>query len=249
MNNNMAAVGIEESETHLIIKLMGFRSKVPGSGGPRGKIHNFSFQSRRRMLEKLIKISEKYVPVFVTVTYSYDVEVQEAKLHIDRLFQIITKRLSCCIFWKMEFTKQGRIHFHMCVVGNESNIKYKIRSFIDSEWSSIISRSEEEYDKHLKSSCRVEIPKKSLLGYITKYVTKEEDDLEVAYPGRFWGLRNRILYQKLLKNADIRLYDDTYYQRAKKMIDIITDSKHYYTLLLYGWDIQIYKQLIADLKI
>lgn len=178
-------------------------SKPPrGNPAPekRRAVRGFSHASRRRLRRAVARVGWRPA-LFITLTPSPDwPERADPKRMKYRLFRYIREYVvpslpkSHAIFWKMEFTKRGWVHFHLLIFARQ-----RLAWFDQAE-------AQQAWGAHVW----VEFADAARVGwYVAKYTTKPTrtpggGSLDLGFipekaPGRFWGLWNRRGYEKLLE--------------------------------------------------
>lgn len=186
--------------------------------GPRGRIKDFSQDSRQRLQRKLATINEMecHLPDFLTLTYPGE-WVPDAvlwKTHWHNFRRALVRQWpEVWGVWRLEFQKRGAPHFH-CLLWNGPRVEgievwsttknkvivipkpgaisphnQAVFDWISSTWYRIVGSGD---PKHLAVGTRIE-PIKSWHGviyYASKYLAKlpEGSFVPVEYTGRFWGV-------------------------------------------------------------
>lgn len=178
-------------------------SQIPVGGGRRGSVKTFSRGSRLRMKYTLGKVKRSAIPLFCTFTYpdGFPVDFDIWARHIDLLRKRLARR-GWGAGWRKEFKKRksgvnaGKVapHFHLLIWG----AKYaEVLFWANKAWYEIVGS---EDIRHKNAGTRIETirSKRGAVGYVGKYVTKEEqqdidafmEENEVNSLGRMWGLIN-----------------------------------------------------------
>lgn len=194
-----------------------FKSKITyDEGRNRGKISDYSYKSRQRMMRKQAMIDRRAagLPVFLTLTYPEewpgDAKEWKAQLHHFKVY--MTRRFKDVWgLWKMEFQKRGAPHFHLMLWGlpkiqgtehvREGKLCWRVLpgisraedlevfNWFNETWYRIVGSEDE---KHLAAGVNLE-PVQSWQGvssYVSKYLGKVQggEFVPVEHTGRFWGV-------------------------------------------------------------
>lgn len=189
----------------LIIAELGDLQKTPGKAHEwiRGKITQFSKQSRRRILRTVAKLKREKMSSFVTLTYPDQFEEDPRK--VKKQWANFSKRLiynfpEIVVIWRMEPMERksgsnaGKIapHFHLLIWGAD----YKtLLAWIPKNWFEVVGSNDE---KHLMAGTRVERVRSThgVMYYTAKYICKAENYVLDGW-GRYWGIVNRELLQTI----------------------------------------------------
>lgn len=184
----------------------------------RSSIGGFSMSSGRRMRKYLRETKADYKSL-ITLTYpeGFGIDGKRAKNDLKRFCQWLDgwakenlndygySRFG--IFWFLEFTQSGRIHFHMLCT---DFIDYRDIAF---NWARIATKGTDQYEKHIKAGTRIEKIKSGRAGitsYIQKYAAKQYQKVVpegFGWVGRFWGYRGyseRVSASTKLKTSDFQ---------------------------------------------
>lgn len=172
------------------------RAKALQHRPSRGTIKEFSFGSRRRLLEKLGEVDQRqllYRPLMVTLTYpaSWPTDPAVWKKQV----QAFVKRLErltpgAAVFWRLEAQERGAPHFHLLVF----NLRYLEHEWVGTVWAEIT-------DGNPKACARVERVRswRGVMSYASKYLAKVGGDRcfragadgdPIEEVGRLWGVMN-----------------------------------------------------------
>lgn len=207
-------------------------SQIKYEGGrTRGKIGEFSYKSRQRLMRKIAMIDARAagLPVFLTLTYpeEWPGSWEEWKRHVHHFIVcMVQKYPGVWGVWKMEFQKRGAPHFHFMLWGlpkiegtkhtREGKTCWRVLpgisrpedlevfNWINSTWYRIVGS---EDPKHLAAGINVE-PVQSWRGvtsYVSKYLGKTEggEFVPCEFTGRFWGVVQRKKWAKSELEIDI----------------------------------------------
>jgi len=171
------------------------RNAEPGTGGgKRGIVTGFSGASRKRLMRVIASVERSERPVFVTLTYpdEFDLDASKWKRDIDVLGKRLVRKLSGAgLVWRIEFKRRksgknkGRVapHFHLLIY----NASYReLRDFIPDAWFSVVGSGSGD---HLEAGTRVEKIWSfgGIMRYVGKYITKV-DEFPAEWTGRAWGI-------------------------------------------------------------
>jgi hypothetical protein len=177
------------------VESVNFRDLFPAhlDGVKRGQIKTFSRGSRRRMIKQCSSFGERK-PIFGTNGYDNPIpSIKEAKKHNDRFLTKLHRDYPAhWVVWRMEFDKNGRIHFHYLVYSKEG------KTFISHQWW-------KRNWRHVtgRPSLRPEVKgmrsHRGGIYYASKYLCKEDEEgfekykalFPLAKVGRFWGVTGR----------------------------------------------------------
>jgi len=168
---------------------------------PRGKIHDFSKQSRGRLIDITNSLDLRGKAVFLTLTYGGEYpNAQSAKAHLRAFLERIRRRYpeeKISAIWRMEFQERGAPHFHIVFF----NLPYIPKQTIQNWWQDITG--------HIRPFTRIELiySHKKLLNYVAKYVAKVNPSEDSGFNtptylhayaqkydeniGRLWGTFNK----------------------------------------------------------
>jgi len=137
--------------------------------------------------------------------------------------------------WVMEFTERGVPHFHLLVVSQEDRDFYIKQFKIDERWTKQLVRhfGWSEDDKRVKDMMRYSVRTRSarsfeeaveVARYSAKYLSKLEskneehlrssgqvEEFVSAFRGRFWGIYNRAVYNRLVSEERIEVSEKEFY--------------------------------------
>lgn len=151
----------------------------------RGVVGGFSKYSKKRLLEFFHSFKICPFKTFWTLTFAHDVKSSFAKHEIDRMSKIFARR-KLQFLWVMEFTKRGRIHFHLALTG-EMNKK-----LVAGLWGNgFVYVSPVFEDSGLRR-------------YFVSEVSKGNQKRFHGFHGRWWGLS-----RALNKQYSLGVYNDS----------------------------------------
>lgn len=179
-----------------------YQTKQPRQRHTRGEIHDFSKQSRGRLLDLFHTLEVKRKPIFVTLTYARGwPDARTAKNHLRALFKRVERKLEGQRFsavWRMEFQERGAPHFH--IIFFDLPFIYKLTW---QYWWEEITGSPEPFTRVERLNNT-----RHMMSYVSKYVAKVDKQDEktgfnsptylAAYVdgyddliGRLWGYYNK----------------------------------------------------------
>lgn len=164
---------------------------------PRGRITEFSSSSARKLRALLGRVLNCEWEGAVLLTMTYPEEMDEIlqewevyKAHLKAYKAALKRRFkSASGFWKLEFQRNGRPHYHCVIFGLGFNRSQKLLDeFIkwhSETWFRIVGSG---LQKHLNAGTRAEFPKhrEAARNYISSYTTKQEQQ-HPGFTGRYWG--------------------------------------------------------------
>ncbi len=179
-----------------------YRKQRPpeSSGGPRGRITEFSRQSRKRLLDALNSINKDVAPrpIFVTLTYSdkcawENPETWKKNLEAFRM-RLVRRWGKFPVVWKLEFkdrksgTNVGEIvpHFHLLAFAELPLDEF--RQWLSTAWYEVVGSGDPE---HLAAGTSAEQVRSwnGVHAYAAKYMGKLETLLRhEQHVGRLWGV-------------------------------------------------------------
>ena len=159
----------------------------------RNSIESFSKGSRGRM-QRYLRESEAEYSVFITLTYPHGLGRDGVRCKRDlrcfgqRFLRYTRHSVGGCppsMFWFMEFTKSGCLHYHLLVN------RWLPKNLVSSWWYAIVGS---EDARHLSAGTRVEAVRGGRRGYrayAAKYARKLDQKVvpeDFGFSGRFWGV-------------------------------------------------------------
>lgn len=172
-------------------------AKVPRGPRPnarRGKVTQFSRQSRGRLLELLASINQpalRAMPLFLTLTYPavYPQDGAEVKRHLDVFLKRLKRELPyAAAIWKLEYQTRGAPHFHILLFG----VTYLHHYWLAKCWAGVVASGDK---RHIAAGTSVEQVKswRGVMWYASKYLAKVDAGQVQDGCGRFWGVMSREL--------------------------------------------------------
>jgi len=173
----------------------------PGSGtkggGKRGKVSNFTKNSRKRLLQKMACFRNMDAGYFATFTYPghFTYSSEDCKSHL----ALFRKRLlyllpDARVIWRMEVKKRlsGESfdepvpHFHLLIFGLPYGHESEYQATFARWWNDIANNQ-----RHINANLRCDVSqirsRKQAIFYASKYAAKIDDGLDSTF-GRHWGI-------------------------------------------------------------
>lgn len=183
----------------ITVKRPNYKLQGIPSYGLRGSITKFSWQSRRRLMYKIAEISNKTLPVFVTLTYpdKFPSDPVQWKHHLNSLFKRLKRKYpNIAIIWKLEPQARGAPHYHLLVWGAAY---IALWNTIPYEWYEVVNSGDKKHLLwhlgalgHGNTHCVSQVRSwRGVMAYASKYLGKECDAAGWDSPGRFWGVKSR----------------------------------------------------------
>lgn len=173
--------------------------------GERGTIDGFSAMSRRRLMERIIRIEwARQQAVFITLTYpgEYSRDPVQWKRDLNRFRQWLVGSPQLAFqwaIWRLEFQKRGAPHYHLVVGCAARPYIASFRNEVRSAWSLILDLAATAGHYARVDVQAVDYKEADgpgpLLDYLAKYVGKRQPTRRGADPetgeippcGRVWG--------------------------------------------------------------
>ena len=156
----------------------------------RGRVSDFSHASRWRMIQRIGKLRTDQIPLFVTMTYpgEFDLDPREWKRDLDTFFKRLRRRFpQASAVWKLEPQQRGAPHYHLFIWGVHEIL---LREWIAQAWYEVVNSGDHW---HYLKGTRVEAVRSwaGVRSYAAKYMGKEQKRQEGwDFPGRWWGVFN-----------------------------------------------------------
>lgn len=159
-----------------------------------GDIKNFSENSRRRCQKLLakIKFSSYGAPIFLTTTFHniFPNDQQDLKKLLDNFLRSCQRtKYKFHYVWRLELQKRGAPHFHFIILPLKSldtNQSKSFKRYIKSKWLHFLK--DNSYNTFLFACKFIDIENKTgLRSYISKYVSKIDNQEKQKSLGRIWG--------------------------------------------------------------
>lgn len=206
--------------------------KAPSATAARGAVDGFSAESRRRLMETLLKVDWARQDVyFVTLTYpgEYEGDKTAWKRDLHAFHQRMTRRPEADFawaVWRLEPQRRGAPHFHVVAGFSVEPGLADLRDWTRDSWSRILKLKAEP-----GAFARVGVEKArldpingqaKLLNYLAKYVGKKEGKRnfvdqrsgEILASGRVWGRWGRLPVTETLALA---LETDEYFTFLRRI--------------------------------
>jgi hypothetical protein len=159
----------------------------------RGTIHEFSSQSRSRLIELFSRFKKPAHTTFITLTYGAEFPSPEIAKENLRAFLERLRRMKACArssaIWRIELQERGAPHFHLICF----DLPYIEKEEIQRMWGEIIDVE--------RPFTRIEAVRSwnGIMFYCSKYIAKKQDDFRggingfiyLSYLhglGRVWGV-------------------------------------------------------------
>lgn len=197
MGHNLTLNTIRAYEQGTLIEVNRSHVKMERQGGGiRGKITGFSNKSRRNLMKKLGKVNKQDLPLWVTLTYpdEFEVDTLAMRKHFER-FRRRLERRGWSGIWRIEWKRRisgAHIdeyypHYHLMIWGAKVDF---FREWVSIAWYECCGCLS---DNHLLAGTSVSLVHhwKQLCCYVSKYMAKTGDlPDEVEQLGRLWGVIN-----------------------------------------------------------
>lgn len=206
--------------------------------GKRGKVHQFSGQSRKRILAKVAQIDASKIcghPLFVTLTYPrhHTSSPKAWKRHLDILLKRYRRyNPRGVIVWRLEFQKRGAPHYHLIIFQTGKRKKLFIkrhRLWFKYAWNNIVAPADQD---HLKAGTQCDKIRSwnGVFHYVAKYMGKTDQSIYNQEGGesvgRFWGIANRDLLPISFVSVDLTPKQFWFLRRQLKEVLERRTQKH-----------------------
>ena len=157
----------------------------------RGRISEFSDESRKRLHRETLKIKFSADFFFVTLTYQASkIDLQTKEVEWKNDLKKLKDRLyhsspSMSFLWKLEFTKLGVPHYHLITHCPECSAT-ELRNEMRKHWISVTGSGSRGRHKHAVKVDHISNIT-SVTRYMAKYVSKDAHETEQEYVGKYWG--------------------------------------------------------------
>lgn len=186
-------------------------SRSPGEvwgGGKRGRVEEFSAESRRRLSKLVASFDQTRVVVghfrFVTLTYpKVFPTARETKVHLDRVLKRFERAWGPRgMVWKLEPQKRGAPHYHLLILMGSQDTLDAERSWWAQNWFDSVGSGDV---KHFRAGTAVEVVRdwSGVGAYAAKYLAKPCWAHGWEAPGRWWGVKRRELLPVKLEGAEV----------------------------------------------
>lgn len=166
----------------------------------RSEITTFSKASRKRLLDLMSKISEEETQNAYFLTLTYPLSSQPTTSKAKRDLKVWTQRQNrffqnAKFIWKMEFTKNQTIHFHILLLLPFKLSKDQFKAEIHRHKRAWFEICQTENPDHFRAGTRFESPRNraKLVKYLGKYISKVDFVPADFNPGRIWGKSQNLL--------------------------------------------------------
>lgn len=184
------------TEGNLLVVNKGHIKLERRGGGIKGKITEFSNKSRRNLMHKLGMINKTDLPLWVTLTYpdEFQVNTLEMRKNFER-FRRRLERMGYSGIWRLEWKQRksglhvGEYypHYHLMIWGAEIT---EFRAWVARSWWLCCGKLSANHLTAGTSADQVDTWKQ-LCYYVSKYMAKTENLPEmVENIGRLWGVIN-----------------------------------------------------------
>ena len=169
--------------------------------------------------------------VFVTLTLSQkqsmsdkDVKAKLLDMFLDRLSEDYGK---CEYFWRAEKQKNGNIHFHLVLDVYIDKYVLRDRWNAVQDYYGLLDKFERKYHHKNPNSTDIRLinAKSGGIGYISKYVQKQKD--EVVVDGRLYSFSKGLLHLKI-PMVIIDSYVNYFIDKCKLMFEHTVIQKDYF---------------------
>jgi hypothetical protein len=165
----------------------------------RGKISEWSAPSRRNFRKFMggLKLGALDGALMVGLTYPAEFPEPEShdvyKGHLEAFKARFRRQYPGASFvWKLEFQKRGAAHYHLVVfgIGEGQGAIDDWKKWADRAWYEVVGSGDE---KHLRAGVTSEWVRSrgGALGYLVKYLGKDDQTRPGDFTGRYWGLCNK----------------------------------------------------------
>lgn len=170
---------------------------APGES-KRGRISEWSNSSRANLRRQLgtLQLGAIDSSMFVGLTYPNEFPAPESheiyKGH-HRAFQARVRRKYPWVswFWKLEFQERGAAHFHLIVfgLGSGDKVMNEWRVWSKNAWYEIVGSGDRHHKIRGVTSDWV-TSRGGVVGYLAKYLGKDDQTRPGDFTGRYWGKHN-----------------------------------------------------------
>lgn len=203
------------AHNHRVIVAPHEPSNFEPSYRPRGWVGGFSKYSKKRLTAMLNSFAKIPFRTFWCFTFDKDVPALYAKEELHRLTMIFNRR-KIGWMWVMEFTENGRIHYHMGLVG------YLNVEWVQNLWSNGIVHVQEIYDDEGAKDYFLKEERATFY----KEVSKRNQKRFMGFNGRWWGVSRHLNLK-----YSLGVYDESY---ALALADIKGIKRNYWREDLEG---------------
>jgi hypothetical protein len=193
VGRRLVSISVEVESQGSVFKAS-VRGRSARGGGKRGVVSGFSRGSRKRLIEKALRLRTDKKLLFVTLTYKELVSPKQVKRDLDVFVKRLLRRFPILSgLWRFGVESSGlrdyNPHLHLLLFG----LSWLPVEWLEREWSEVTGCAGGFVWIELVGWRRV-------LAYVAKYVARVEyqDSLDFityltgdSWVGRFWGVFNR----------------------------------------------------------
>lgn len=165
-------------------------------GGLRASVKNFTFASRKRLLEKMARCRNMDSGYFGTFTYPghFTYTWQECKAHMAAFRKRLLRAYpEIRVIWRMEVKPRlsGKSigvhvpHYHLLIFGLPYGHEARLQAEFGKMWNEIANNKTEDYE-FLRSEVKQIRSRQHAVYYASKYAAKPDDGFDDGF-GRHWG--------------------------------------------------------------
>lgn len=166
----------------------------PAPPEKRGEVTEFSRKSRRRLIQKMMKVESSRLsdPVFLTLTWHEEWEADHdlVQSQLNAFLQAVRRKWDDYEYiWRLEFQKRGAPHIHMILwrsAGSKPLDANDVEEWASEVWHRITEEPSAHHEEY-GADCRQIDSWREASAYVSKYCAKIEDRPEVEYTGRRWA--------------------------------------------------------------
>lgn len=139
---------------------------APHRCGVRGRITEFSPQSRTRLFDVFHRLDITKKPIFLTLTYMERwYSVKTSKQHFRAFLERVRRKYpQCSAIWRLEFQERGAPHFHIMFF----NLPYWKKESVQKVWAECINeRGRQPFTRIEQVNSH-----KGVMSYVSKYIAK-----------------------------------------------------------------------------
>lgn len=178
---------------------------VRRGGGKRGKVTEFSRQSRWRLLKTLAKVDWGRTRL-VTLTYPDWVSREtlaanqyHIRAFVERWVRHYGYRPS--FVWRKEYTARGVVHFHL--LQPQAKWHDDLIRFVSKSWDEILAVDREGSVEKAGTKVEFARTRKKAMSYVAKYIAKSSAPFPDYHCGRIWGWVGREGFKECRTNTYI----------------------------------------------
>lgn len=160
----------------------------------RGEVTEFSRKSRRRLIQKMMKVESSRLcdPVFLTLTWhkEWKADHDEVQRQLNAFLQAVRRKWEDYEYiWRLEFQKRGAPHIHMILwrpAGSKGLDANDVEKWASETWHRI-TEEPSAHHKEYGADCRQITSWREASAYVSKYCAKLEKRPQIEYTGRRWA--------------------------------------------------------------